>query len=258
MLERQLRLDLDHALDCQKTRDALDSVRRRERVFERYPTLDDLRDLFRISDHRYDDKDAVLIALLEEARRDDAIFPVIQDLFWHSLVDIYRGRRRTLVDAEERWSRLIWEFYRVVRTHHLVRRPTKIFANIHLDTMKAMCRWDAAEARERGALAELAVLRSAGLSPDDLDSTIHTNEVEMVLDDLVLLSIVSDIQRDLILETLVHRRMNQREWAESRGISYNTVRSLRSRAESAIRQHFDGSSRPGARRDCGSSRRRKT
>ena len=54
--------------------------------------------------------------------------------------------------------------------------------------------------------------------------------------EMFYMGVISAMQLDLILETLVYKRMGQKEWAEKKGIPHSTVRTLKHRAEIAIRQ----------------------
>ena len=66
-------------------------------------------------------------------------------------------------------------------------------------------------------------------------SKIYPEEMEAYLLEMVYRKVITETQYDLLLETLVYRRMNQREWAERKGLCYNTVRNLRYRAQVAMR-----------------------
>ncbi|MFO7900640.1 MAG: hypothetical protein R6V58_16460 [Planctomycetota bacterium] len=48
--------------------------------------------------------------------------------------------------------------------------------------------------------------------------------------------VIDEQQYDLLLETAVHRRMTQKEWADAHGVAPATARSWRRRAWNAIRE----------------------
>ncbi len=76
------------------------------------------------------------------------------------------------------------------------------------------------------------------LSLADLQvSDIFPEELETCLLDLVYRKVINHRQYDLLLETEVYKRMTQKEWAETRGFAYATVRSWHYRAVTAIRKY---------------------
>ena len=102
---------------------------------------------------------------------------------------------------------------------------------------KKVIAWEKENLRYKEALKGLVDLCKTGLSPNDFEETmIYPEEMEAYLLDMVYRKIITKTQYDLILETRVYKRMNQKEWAKKRGIPYNTVRSLRSRAQMAIKR----------------------
>ena len=57
------------------------------------------------------------------------------------------------------------------------------------------------------------------------------------LRDLVLREVTTQVQCDLLLETEVHARMTQKEWAKAHGVKHSAVRTRRHRAVQAIRTY---------------------
>lgn len=101
--------------------------------------------------------------------------------------------------------------------------------------------WEQENLRYKDALKELEDLCEEGISPEDLDElNVHPEEMEAYLLDMVYLKVITDTQYELILETLVYKRLHPREWAEKKGMPYTTARTLKHRAEIALRRFEQG------------------
>ena len=129
------------------------------------------------------------------------------------------------------------EFFHTAVAYLLDRRPRKIDANLILDTTKKITRWQREEAAYHKRREELGTLHETGLSPADIqESEVFPEEVEEYLLDLIYRKVINERQCDLLRETLVYKRMTQKEWADARGVPHATVRSWHFRAEEAIRR----------------------
>lgn len=233
----QYRSNLEEELRGQELRQAFERIKSTHPIFGKYPTIEDLKNLLSPSNKNYTDKDAVMAILLRELKRGNAIYPLINLIFWDSLYRLYRQRRSRVDDHEELFSRIQWDFYHTVTSHDLKRLPRKIDVNIFLNTKKKVIAWEKENIREDDALRELDDLSMAGLSPADLEeSIVHPEEMEAYLLDMVYRKVITEAQYDLLLDTRVYKRMSQKEWAQKRGIPHTTVRTLKHRAEKAIRR----------------------
>lgn len=211
-------------------------IRQKHPVFDRYPTVEALKNLLSPNSKNYSDKDEVMAILLRGLKRGNVIYPLINFMFWDSLCRLYRQRYSRVDDYEELFNQIQWNFYQTVKTHDLERLPRKIDVNIFLNTKKKVIAWEKENIREDEALRELEDLSKAGLSPSDLEeSVVHPEEMETYLLDMVYRKVINETQYDLLLETLVYKRMSQKEWAQRKGIPHTTARTLKHRAEKAIR-----------------------
>ena len=241
MLEETYRHDLEQQLKSPEFREAFERLRREHVIFEKYPTVESLCALINPNNKTYAHKDEVMTALLNELGANNIIYPLINMVFWDSLMGLYRRYRLRVANQEELFSRIQWNFYQSVIAHDVGRLPEKIVVNIFLNTKKRIVAWQTENIRERKRKRELVDLYKAGIEPGALaESPVHPEEKQTYLLEMVYRKIITKTQYDLILETLVYKQMNQRVWAELRGIPYNTVRNLRYRAEMAIRGYEEG------------------
>jgi len=238
----QYRSNLEEKLRGQEFRQAFEKLKREDPIFDTYPTVEALRNLLSPNNKNYADKDAVMGILLRELKRGNAIYPLINLMFWDSLYRLYRQRHSRVDDYEELFNQIQWNFYQAVKSHDLERLPRKIDVNIFLNSKKKVLKWEKENLRTRDTLREsldeFMDLSKAGLSPVDLvESTVHPEEMETYLLDMVYRKVITEDHYDLLLETSVHKRMSQKEWAREKGIPHNTtVRTLKHRAEKAIRR----------------------
>jgi len=237
MFEQKYRHELELQVNSRECKEAFERLKSEHPIFKLYPNVESLCNLLKPGNKNYAHKDEVMAILLTELKRSNAIYPLINMMFWDSLHRLYRQRKFGVAEPEELFYEIQWDFYRSVISHNLERLPRKIDVNIFLNTKKKVIAWEKENIRYKEALRKLEDLHKAGMSPADLEeSNVYPEEMEAYLLDMVYRKVITETQYDLILETLVYKRMNQREWAEKRGIPYNTVRSLRYRAEMAIRR----------------------
>lgn len=237
MFEQRYRRDLESQLNSRECQEAFERLKSEHPIFNLYPTVESLCELLKAGNKNYVHKDEVMTILLKELHRSNAIYHLINMMFWESLHRLYRQRKFRVAEPEDLFNEIQWDFYRTVISHNLERFPRKIDVNIFLNTKKKVIAWEKKNIRYKEALRELEDLHKAGISPADLEeSRVYPEEMKAYLLDMVYRKVITETQYDLILETLVYKRMNQREWAEKRGIPYNTVRSLRYRAEMAVKQ----------------------
>ncbi len=229
---------LDAQLERESVKKAVADLRKAHPVFAKYPTIEDLIDLGRPGNQNYEDKDTVLATLLVELKRETTLFPLLNLLFWKSLVRLFYSKKRSVPDEDDLFIRIQTEFFHVAIAYPLERRPRKIDVNLILDTKKKVTRWQREEVIYRDQHEEFGVAHEDRPSVADLQvSEVFPEEIEAYLLDLIYRQVINERQYDLLLETRVYRRMNQKEWAEARGFTYATVRSWHFRAEAAIRKY---------------------
>lgn len=228
--------NLKEELRGQEFRQAFESIKSIHPTFMRYPSIEDLKNLLSPNNRSYTDKDEVMGILLRTLKNENAIYPLINFMFWDSLYRLYRQRCSRVDDHEELFSRIQVDFYHTVKTHDVERLPRKIDVNIFLNTKKKVIAWEKELIREDELIRDLAQLEDTGLSPSDLEeSHVPPEEMETYLLDMVYRKVITEMQYDLLLDTLVYKRMSQKEWALKRGIPHTTARTLKYRAEKAIR-----------------------
>lgn len=172
---------------------------------------------------RAEAEDAILAALIRQARSDPlAARFVLQAL----LPGLKRLAGRILLEAhqrEELWSALLAHCWERIRCYPLERRPTRIAANLLLDTLKKTTREFRRELRYRD--------RFGHELPDSLAAGTRTDgDVERVLERAVAAAAISNEEAELILETRIDGA-DIAQLAASRGLAYNTLVVRRLRAE---------------------------
>ena len=223
-----------------EVKQAIDRLRRSQSIFAKYPTTEDLIDLGRPGRRDYEDKDAILTALLSEMKRETTLFPLLNLMFWKSLACLYYRKRRKVPwwQHDELMARVQFDFFRTAIAYPLERRPQKIDANLIFDTMKKVTRWQGEEVLYDQQHEEFVPAHEGRPSFVELQvSEIFPEEMETYLLDLLYRGVINDRQYDLLLETDVYKRMTQKVWAATRGFAYATVRSWHFRAEAAIRKY---------------------
>lgn len=166
-------------------------------------------------------KDAVLYALVSIARDDPLAGVVVLQAIMPGLK---RLARRTMLDAREReelWAALLSTAWERIRCYPL-RRRRRVAANLLLDTM-------------HGALAEMSGQRQARMQLTDDASVLVAEQavdgdVDGLLERAVQAGALSADDADLILATRIDGRQLA-DMATATGVSYNTLKVRRQRAE---------------------------
>lgn len=238
MFEGQFRQNLEGQIKSKEFKEIFEKLRSQNPIFEKYPDLEDLCDLLKPSNKNYQDKDDIMTLLLQELKNGNEIYPLINMMFWKSLIRLYRNRYNRVGDKEALFSRLQWDFYQSVINHNLERLPRKIDVNIFLNTKKKVIAWEKETIRYKEILKELGEVYQGGYLADDMNrSTVYQEEMEEYLLDLLYRQVITKAQYDLIIETKVLRIKSPKQWAEANNVSYNTVRSLNHRAKIAIKNY---------------------
>jgi len=233
----QYRSYLEEELKGQQLEQSLERLKSTHPVFRKYPTVEELKTLAQVDNRNYTDKDDVLTILLKELKKSNTVYPLINIMFWDSLIRLYWQRYSRVGDHEELFGRIQLDFYHTVVSHDAERLPRKIDVNIFLNTKKKIITWEKEKVRQNKALRELEALGKVGLSFADLEATIfQPEELALYLLDKVYRKVISETQYDLIIETQVYKRMSPQKWALKKGIPHATARILKYRAEKALRQ----------------------
>lgn len=248
------RYQLEAQLEREDVKTAISDLRKTHPIFSKYPTIEDLMGLCSPGIRNYEDVDSVLTTLLAEIKRETTLFPLLNLMFWTSLVRLFCKKRKSAPDPDELFLRVQVDFFHTAVSYPLDRRPTKIDTNLFYDTMKKVTRWQREEARFREQHEEWIEKRKEKIgqreewvspyaersSIADLQVTdVFPEEMDEYLLDLVYRKVINNRQRDLILDVDVYRRMSEKEWALARGFSYATVRSWHFRAVTAIQKHVN-------------------
>ncbi len=235
MLEQYYRHDLETQIQSPKLNQAIKKIRIIHPILKKYPATEELIALVQPGNRNYADKDEVLRIILVELKTDFTLFPLLNIMFWNSLLRLFQRKCKSVPNHNELFSRIQMDFFHTAVLYPLDRRPRKIDVNLILDTRKKVTRWQREEALYSERYDELKPIHETGKSLNDFQTThVFPEEMEEYLLDLVYRRIINEKQYDLLLETRVYKRMNQKEWAKARGVAYATTRSWRFRAEESI------------------------
>ncbi|MGH2799416.1 MAG: hypothetical protein ACRDM0_17515 [Thermoleophilaceae bacterium] len=194
----------------------------REPALAAFPTAQELLSSLRRQRGNHDAENAILAALLRQARTDalaarvvlHAILPGLKTLAGRLLLEV--GER------EELWSLLLAHLWEVIRRYPLAERPRRIAANLLLDAAHATL---AELGEERRLRAQLPDLAPAGPVPAE-----GIEEEEVVLARAVRASALSREEAMLILQTRLEG-VTLASNAATLNVPYEALRKRRRRAE---------------------------
>jgi hypothetical protein len=172
---------------------------------------------------RNEDKDALLRALLAEARRE----PLAARLVLEALLPGLKAQaRRLLVQSVERevvWTLLLASAWERIVTYPLERRPNRIAANIVLDTLRATLAGLREERRWRSELPPEPL-------PERAAETADASDVDELLAFAVAAHAITTTEAELISATRIDGE-SLAALASASGTAYNTMKLRRQRAE---------------------------
>lgn len=172
---------------------------------------------------RRDAEDEILVALVRRARVD----PQAARVVLHALLPGLKNLAgRLLLEPDEReeiWSALLAHCWERIRRYPLERRPSRIAANVLLDTLQKTTRDLKRQRRERDELA-------ADLSPQRTAAAPSGSDVERLLRRAVEATAINSEEAELILRSRIDR-IDLRLIAEELQLPYNTLVVRRLRAE---------------------------
>lgn len=171
-------------------------------------------------------KDEVLCALLRRARWEsvagrvvlEAMLPGLKNLAGRLLIDVR--------DREELWSVLLACAWERICSYPVQRRPRRVAANVLLDSMRATLATFSSARRDPAARAESLPSRAEAL-PESIG-------VDALLDAAISAGAITRDEAELILATRVDGAQLS-VLARSRGVSSDTLRHRRGRAERRLR-----------------------
>jgi DNA-directed RNA polymerase specialized sigma24 family protein len=183
-----------------------------------------------------DVKDAVLLALLVRAPREQLAGRVVLQAMLPGLKSLSSRLARSVVSFEELWQILFACLWERIVTYPVERRPSRVAANLLRDTLKRTLAELRREANALGQLTELSL--------DDLDDLLGephgtgeeadgSVEPEAVLRHAIAAGAVTGEEAELILATEIDG-VPMAAVAERLGVSYNAVKIRRQRAEQRL------------------------
>ena len=169
-------------------------------------------------------EDAILVALVRQAHADPLAARVVLQALLPGLKAL---AGRLLLEASERdelWSSLLAHCWERIRSYPLERRPTRVAANVLLDTLKRTSRELTHRRRDRDQLT------------NDASRTGETHvsaDVERLLERAVAAAAISAAEAELILRTRIDGEDLHAVAAEL-GVAYHTLTVRRLRAEKRL------------------------
>ena len=171
-------------------------------------------------------EDEILAALVRQAQPDaQAARVVLQAL----LPGLKALAGRLLLEPDEReeiWSALLAHCWERIRCYPLERRPSRIAANVLLDTLQKTTRELKRQRRDRDELAGDQTPERTATAWDDAD-------VERLLRRAVRATAISTLEAELILRTRIDGA-DLAALARESGISYHALNTRRLRAEKRL------------------------
>jgi DNA-directed RNA polymerase specialized sigma24 family protein len=168
-------------------------------------------------------KDGVLRALLARARHERLAARVVLQLITPGLKRLAGEILTDARDRDELWSALLAVAWEQIRTYPVERRPRRVAANLLLDTLH---RTLAELARQtRRSIAEVAQsVEGAGWPCAD------ERDVDALLERAVAAAAITPREAEVILVTRIDG-IRLSDVARQQGVSYNTMKLRRQRAE---------------------------
>jgi DNA-directed RNA polymerase specialized sigma24 family protein len=170
----------------------------------------------------HDAENAILAALLREARTDPLAARVVLQALLPGLKRLAGRLLHTAAERDELWSLLLAHGWERIRSYPLERRPRRIAANLLLDTAHATLATLAAERSSRAQACELEATPAEPVAAVD--------EVEVVLARAVRAGALSREEAVLILQTRIEG-VSLASLAADGQVAYEALRKRRRRAE---------------------------
>jgi DNA-directed RNA polymerase specialized sigma24 family protein len=171
------------------------------------------------------DKDAVLGALLTWARHDPIGGRMVLEIVRPGLLNLSSRMTRDSREREELCSMMFVAVWEAIRNYPLARRPRRIAANLLLDTLHQTLAQSGQDSAWRAARSFTSVETHDGAGPEGVDG-----DVDGLLDRAVRAGGVTSEEAELILCSRIDG-VELSELAHTAGVSYNTMKLRRQRAE---------------------------
>jgi DNA-directed RNA polymerase specialized sigma24 family protein len=161
--------------------------------------------------------------LLRQAGREPLAGRFVLEALFPGLKNLSRRVLAQQSDREEVWCLLLACAWERIATYPLERRPTRVAANVLLDTLHDSLAYLRAEARQRRDLVPHPSPTPSAAGTGDPD-------VERLLGTAIGDGAITASEAELILATRIDGRSLATE-AEAAGVAYNTMKVRRQRAE---------------------------
>jgi DNA-directed RNA polymerase specialized sigma24 family protein len=174
------------------------------------------------------EKDQVLCALLAWAKQEPIGARVVFAAIQPGLLNMASRLARNTVEPEELWSVIFYAAWEGIRGYPVKRRTRRVAANLLLDTMHRTV-------VELGRESEWRALRDdldhERLAPEEVDG-----DVDALLDDAVHAGAISGEEAEVIASRIDGVALA--DLARLEGVSYNTMKLRRQRAERRLLMFF--------------------
>jgi DNA-directed RNA polymerase specialized sigma24 family protein len=171
------------------------------------------------------DKDAVFGALLIWAKHEAIGARMVLEIIRPGLLNLSARIMRDSREREELCSMMFLAVWEAIRNYPLARRPRRIAANLLLDTLHQTLLQSGAESTWRARVSFASVEARDGPCAPEVDG-----DVDGLLDRAVRAGAVSGEEVELILSSRIDG-VELADLARTTGISYNTIKLRRQRAE---------------------------
>ncbi len=197
------------------------------------------------------EKDAVLCALLAWARREPIGARVVLEAIRPGLLNLAVRLTRDAREPEATATTIFAAVWEGIRRYPLERRPRRVAANLLLDTLKVTLRELGRESAWRAAWLDLGyfdldsseevegsecgpapgeVAAAPELVAEDVDTLLDSADVDALLDGAVRACAITREEAEVILSSRFDG-VELADLARSAGVSYNTMKVRRHRAE---------------------------
>lgn len=171
------------------------------------------------------EKDAVLGALLVWARHEAVGARMVLEIIRPGLLNLSARIMRDSREREELCSMMLLAVWEVIRSYPLARRPRRIAANLLLDTLHQTLLQSGAESTWRASWSFATVETQGVVGAEEVDG-----DLDGLLNRAVWAAAVTAEEAELILASRIDG-VQLSDLASAAGVSYNTIKLRRQRAE---------------------------
>jgi DNA-directed RNA polymerase specialized sigma24 family protein len=171
------------------------------------------------------EKDAVLCALLRCAKEEPSAGQIVLEAIRPGLLNLTARITRNARNREELRATLLLAIWDGIRRYPLERRPRRVAANLLLDALHRTLVEADRESTSRSLWSFTPLESCERLAPEQIDS-----DVDGMLDRAVRAGALSPTEAEIILASRIDGVMLA-ELSSAAGVSYNTMKVRRQRAE---------------------------